>query len=218
MKMCSRSVCQPLALHQRQEDGDRRRRVEVCVRRHMACVEGQMFVVQGGKVSVHAHPCAHILLHLPLQWPHGTNTQMCGAAAVTCWESHNLYSLSSTVFSLLFIAYLCCHLPPVASFPRLTLSSSRFCKFVLWSLIELLLFIKQGVGFAASNVQYVMSKGMWKTEEGDTHTVTLKIDRPFNKLNRMHPMTAWSHVSIIYIISRSSCEYGSNQRTVWVCL
>lgn len=50
------------------------RRVEVCVRRHMACVEGQMFVVQGGKGE---HACTHIHTH-----------PVASAIAVPPWDKH----------------------------------------------------------------------------------------------------------------------------------
>lgn len=91
MKICSRSACQPLALHQRQQDGDRKRkrhesemggwgRERACVTRHMACLRRQMFLCAGERWA-HTRPVASAIAIPPcdegtdvwrLHWHAGT--------------------------------------------------------------------------------------------------------------------------------------------------
>lgn len=69
MKMCSRSICQPLALHQRQQDGDRKRK------RHESETGGLWYkaygLCEGPDVSCaerkgeHTHTLLHLLLQSP---------------------------------------------------------------------------------------------------------------------------------------------------------
>lgn len=88
------------------------RRVAVCVGRHMACVEGQMFVVQRGKVSMHAHTyCTHTsccICHCSA--PMG-QTHRCVERQQQHAGTLTTYTTFLQQYSHFFIAYLRCHLP-----------------------------------------------------------------------------------------------------------
>lgn len=122
MKPCSRSVCQALALHQRQQGGDRKRKRHesvmggwrwegACVKRHMAYVRDRCFCAEGRRE--HTHTVASAVAMPP--WGEQTDawrgcTGMLG--------SQNSYKPSLMIFSLLLSSHHQHHLLLISSSQR----------------------------------------------------------------------------------------------------
>lgn len=116
MKLCSRSVCQTLALHQRQKDGDRKRKTW----KHDGGMETRAYKAYGlceeTDVSVwRGEVSTHILLHLFLQYPHGMSRQMCGEDVLACWDSQSTFKPSLMMFPLLLSTHHPHHLLFISS-------------------------------------------------------------------------------------------------------
>lgn len=115
MTPCRRSLCQPLALHQRQRHGDRKRKI------HESQTGGWRGLVLHGIWPVWGDRC--FCVDPPMGW-----TDRCVQAALACCESQESSKLSLTIFSLLFtIIIMSSSSPHHASLSRSLRSRSLSC-------------------------------------------------------------------------------------------